>query len=82
MSKTTEKIKQEWSRRRFLSHVGLDGGAAAMYETMVAMNLIHIPNQDAPPIEIQKGIGKGQKVVVLGAGIGGLTTSHILRQKG
>ena len=80
MSKSTKRIKERWTRRKFLTHVGMVGGAAALYETMVAMNMVHIPNQDAPRPQLKPNQGKGQSVLVLGAGIGGLTTAYLLRK--
>jgi len=75
--------RRSWSRRQFLTHVGMVGGAAALYETMIAMNLINVPNQswDGPP-KLGKNTGKGQSVLILGAGIGGLTTAHLLSRAG
>src|SRR5256885_17237559 len=62
----------KWTRRRFLEAVGLAGGAAAVYETMTALGLINVPDafarQPLPP-----NSGTGKSVVILGAGIAGLT---------
>ncbi len=82
MSKSNKRVRQRWTRRKFLSHVGMVGGAAALYETMVAMNLVHIPDQNSGPIQFQPGRGAGQSVVILGAGIGGLTTAYLMHKEG
>ena len=66
------------TRRRFLEGVGLAGGSAALYETMTAMGLINIPEAWAGPPELPQGSGKGKSVVILGAGIGGLTAAYEL----
>ena len=66
------------TRRRFLEGVGLAGGSAALYETMTALGLINIPEAWAGPPELPQGSGKGKSVVILGAGIGGLTAAYEL----
>jgi monoamine oxidase len=68
--------KKGLTRRRFLEGVGLAGGSAALYETMTAMGLIHVPEAWAGPPELPKADGKS--VVILGAGIGGLTAAYEL----
>jgi monoamine oxidase len=49
---------------------------------MVAMGLINLPSAWAGPPELKKGAGDGKSVVILGAGIGGLTTAYLLSQYG
>jgi len=70
------KTKKGVTRRRFLEQVGLAGGSAAMYETMTALGLINLPEVWAGPPEIPQGTGKS--VVILGAGIAGLTAAYEL----
>src|SRR4029079_11446779 len=70
------KTKKGVTRRRFLEQVGLAGGSAAMYETMTALGLINLPEAWAGPPEIPQGTGKS--VVILGAGIAGLTAAYEL----
>jgi monoamine oxidase len=70
------------SRRRFLEMVGMAGGAAAVYETMTAMGLINIPHASAGPPRIPKVEGNGKKVLILGAGVGGLTAAYELSRAG
>jgi monoamine oxidase len=50
---------------------------------MVAMNLLNIPDQNwnGPP-QLSESAGKGQSVLILGAGIGGLTTAYLLSRAG
>ena len=71
----------KWTRRRFLEAVGLAGGAAAVYETMTALGLINVPDafarQPLPP-----NSGTGKSVVILGAGIAGLTAAYELKNAG
>jgi monoamine oxidase len=71
----------KWTRRTFLEAVGRAGGAAAVYETMVAMGLVRVPTayveaQTAPDL------GRGQRVVILGAGIAGLTAAYRFHNAG
>jgi monoamine oxidase len=71
-----------WSRRRFLETVGKAGGAAAVYETMVALGLLRVPAARAEPLQLPADVGKGQTVVILGAGVGGLAAAYELRKAG
>jgi monoamine oxidase len=66
------------TRRRFLERVGLAGGSAALYETMTALGLINLPEAWAGPPQLPAGSGAGKKVLILGAGIGGLTAAYEL----
>ena len=70
------KKKKGVTRGRFLEQVGLAGGSVALYETMTALGLIHLPEAWAGPPEIPQGGGKS--VVILGAGIAGLTAAYEL----
>ncbi len=72
------KNKKSVTRRRFLEQVGLAGGSVALYETMTAMGLINLPEAWAGPPELPQGSGTGKSVVILGAGIGGLTAAYEL----
>jgi len=69
------------TRRRFLEMVGVVGGASAVYETMVAMGMMPTPAA-AAPLELGKDEGKGQFVLILGAGVGGLTAAYRLQKAG
>lgn len=71
-----------WTRRSFLESVGRAGGAAAVYETMVAMGMINVPAAFAGPPQIAQDRGRGQRVIVLGAGIAGLTAAYELIRAG
>ena len=76
------KANKGVTRRRFLEGIGLAGGSAAMYETMTALGLINLPEAWAGPPQLPAGSGNGKKVVILGAGIGGLTAAYELRNAG
>jgi len=82
MTKKTEKWNPGWSRRQFLTRVGQIGGASALYETMVGLGLINAPAAWAGPPQMPEGHGVGKSVLILGAGIGGLTTAYILSRFG
>ncbi|MEA2602047.1 MAG: monoamine oxidase [Acidobacteriota bacterium] len=71
-----------WTRRDFLQMVGLAGGSAAVYETMVALGMLRTPEAYAGPPKLPAGIGTGKKVVILGAGVGGLTAALELQRAG
>jgi monoamine oxidase len=70
------------SRRDFLMRVGQAGGYSAAFATMQALGLMPMKGEQATPIHAEPGIGKGVKVVVLGAGIGGLVSAYELRKLG
>jgi monoamine oxidase len=70
------------TRRGFLNLVGRAGGAAALYETMAAMGLMPVPAAYAGPPELPHGSGNGTSVVILGAGIAGMTAAYELARAG
>src|SRR6185436_18900288 len=70
-----------WTRRSFLEAVGRAGGAAAVYETMVAMGMIRVPGEFVEA-QIPPELGRGKSVVILGAGIAGLTAAYQLNKAG
>lgn len=74
--------RPRWTRRKFLQMVGMAGGSAAVYETMTALGLINKPEAFAGPPRIRTAPGEGQTVLILGAGIGGLTTAFELMRAG
>ena len=78
----TDSKGSGWTRRSFLEMAGKAGGAAAVYESMVALGLLRVPAAWAGPPEIPEGTGAGQNVVILGAGIAGLTAAYWLREAG
>ncbi|HEY0511625.1 MAG TPA: FAD-dependent oxidoreductase [Thermoanaerobaculia bacterium] len=73
---------ESWTRRRFLEMVGKAGGTAAVYESMVALGLLRTPAAYAGPPKLPAGIGGGKSVVILGAGVGGLTAAYELQKAG
>ena len=75
-------MPQSISRRGLLHLVGKAGGATAVYNTMAAIGLIPTPTAYAGPPVLAPGSGNGIRVVVLGAGIAGLTTAYELSKVG
>jgi len=70
------------SRRDFLMRVGQAGGYSAAFATMQSLGLMPMKGAVAEPIAATPGTGKGVKVVVLGAGIGGLVSAYELKKLG
>lgn len=75
-------MPQSISRRGLLNLVGKAGGATAVYNTMAALGLIPTPTAYAGSPELAPGSGNGVRVVVLGAGIAGLTAAYELSKVG
>ena len=70
------------SRRDFLMRVGQAGGYSAAFASLQALGLMPLKGEQMRPIEAAPGSGKGTKIVVLGAGIGGLVSAYELRKLG
>lgn len=69
------------SRRRFLHRLGAVGGYGAAYSAMVSLGLFSpSPARSAP--QLPADLGGGQRVLVLGAGIAGLTAAYELERAG
>src|SRR6266849_10163437 len=69
------------TRRDFLRQVGSVGGYRATYLTMQAMGLLSTAAM-AEPLTLQKGEAHGTRVVILGAGVAGLSAAYELRNAG
>lgn len=70
------------SRRDFIARVGQAGGYSAAFATMQSLGLMPIKGAVAEPIAANAGAGKGTKLVVLGAGIGGLVAAYEAKKLG
>jgi monoamine oxidase len=70
------------SRRSFLTRVGQVGGYSAAFAAMQSIGLMPMKGEQVQPIQAGPGSGKGVKVVVLGAGIGGLVSAYELKKLG
>ncbi|MBV7339456.1 NAD(P)-binding protein [Chloroflexi bacterium TSY] len=82
MPQNTQKSNQGWTRRQFLTSIGMAGGAVALYETMTALGMLNKPTAWAGPPRVSQAQGVGESVLILGAGIGGLTAAYLLSQSG
>jgi monoamine oxidase len=69
------------TRRDFLRQVGSVGGYRATYLTMQAMGLLSTAAL-AEPLTLEKGEPHGTKVVILGAGVAGLSAAYELGKAG
>src|SRR5262245_25196751 len=67
------------TRRRFLTRVAAAGGASLAYEAMTGLGLLAAPTQ--APFELA-GRVSNVRVLVLGAGLAGLTTAYELGKVG
>jgi monoamine oxidase len=73
-------MTHEISRRHFIHLAAKAGGASAAYSSMVAMGLLPAPAAYVGPPLLPAGSGAGINVVVLGAGIAGMTAAYELRK--
>ncbi len=67
------------TRRRFLTRVAAAGGASLVYEAMTGLGLLAAPTQ--APFELS-GRVSNVRVLILGAGLAGLTTAYELGKVG
>lgn len=67
------------SRRQFLERLGLLGAMGAVYYGLGKYGLSAPAEAYAGPPQIDRHIGRGQHVVILGAGIAGLCAAYLLR---
>ncbi|WP_427889169.1 flavin monoamine oxidase family protein [Kribbella sp. GL6] len=71
------------TRRQFLQQVGITGGAGVLYSTMSALGLTSVAETPAyaAPARVELN-GRNKHVVILGAGIAGLTSAYELLKAG
>ena len=69
------------TRRNFIARVGHAGGYGAAFSTMQALGLLAQPEAKTVG-NLPKDLGKGRKVVILGAGIAGMVAAYELRKAG
>ena len=67
------------TRRRFLTRVAAAGGASLAYEAMTALGLLAAPSQGSFNLAGRVG---GVRVVILGAGLSGMTAAYELGKAG
>jgi monoamine oxidase len=71
-----------FSRRHFLELIGAAGGSALAYQAAYGLGLAPDVPQLARPDLLALGRGSGRSVLILGAGISGLTAAYELSRKG
>lgn len=71
----------ELSRRGLVRLVGRAGGAIAVRNTLGAMGVL-APAVACSDLQLAQGSGSGTRVVILGAGIAGMTAAHELSKAG
>lgn len=79
-SKDNAKSVAATTRRDFLARAMAVGGSGLLLASMKAWGMDIASLEDTPP-ELQ-GSGKGKTVVILGAGIGGMTAAYELSKRG
>ena len=70
------------TKRQFLRLVGSAAGVAATYHTMNTLGLLGPESAKAAMPELPDGSGFGKRVVILGAGISGMTAAYELSKAG
>jgi len=72
-------MKRNLSRRDFLNAAGAVGGSTATYRAALALGLMSATTQAKPKLEAD---GSKKKVLILGAGISGLTAAYERNKRG
>ena len=70
------------TRRQLIDRVALAGGYGAAYVTMQQLGLLAMPVVYAGPPDFAPGSGTGTSVVILGAGLAGMTAAYELGKAG
>ncbi len=70
------------TRRKLIDNIARLGGAAAVYEALVAWDFLRPPQAQAQPLELPRASGAGKKVAILGAGVAGLCAAYELDRAG
>ena len=76
----TDPAASEMSRRDLLRMIGVTAGGAAMYQAMSTLG-VAAESPYRGPIDLQ-GAPKGASVLILGAGMAGMTAAYELRNAG
>ena len=70
------------TRRDFIQSLGAVAGVEAVYRTMQALGLSGAGEAHAAPLDLPPNSGRGKRVVILGAGISGMTAAYELTKAG
>ncbi|MFO7546772.1 MAG: flavin monoamine oxidase family protein [Trueperaceae bacterium] len=73
-------VPRSMSRRHFLRVLGATGGAAAAIGAMDAWGMMMASAAEAPPV--LSGNANGRRVIILGAGLAGMTAAYELSKLG
>lgn len=70
------------TRRLFLERLAGTAGAAMTYEAMVALGLVAVPASSSSAFSLQGPAAPGAEVLILGAGLAGMSTAYELGKLG
>src|SRR5262245_10194539 len=70
------------TRRKLIDNIARLGGAAAVYEALVAWDFLRPAAAQAQPLDLPRQSGGGKKVLILGAGVAGLCAAYELDRAG
>lgn len=70
------------TRRDVLYRLGTVGGAGAVYHGLTAFGLLPVPEARAAVPGYPRDIGKGRRVIVIGAGVAGVCAAYLLARHG
>ena len=70
------------TRRNFIQSLGAVAGVEAVHRTMQALGLAGAGAAHASAIDLPRGSGQGRSVVILGAGVSGMTAAYELSKAG
>jgi len=70
------------TRRDFLTRVGQAGGYTAAFATMQSLGMMPMTATAQTKIAASSGVGKDKKIVILGAGVAGLSAAYEAKKLG
>jgi monoamine oxidase len=79
---TDDMGRHEASRRTVIDVIGRASGFAGVISMLNVMGVLDVPTAHAAQPVLPAGSGNGKKVLILGAGIAGMTAAHCLRRAG
>ncbi len=71
--------RKSYTRRDFLRMLGAVGGSSAVWTATRAWGLMTPTMQEPPPLQ---GNANGRRIIIIGAGLGGMTAAYELMQRG
>src|SRR5690625_3762968 len=73
-------MEKRLTRRNFLRMIGATAGSAVLMQTMQGLGVLAESSYTGPP-QLEGG-GNGKKILILGAGLAGMTSALELSQQG